>query len=100
MDTLTSVVSAVLIIELGGLLFLNFKHTQHLEKIAKKLCPDDGIDPHRGQHGMTNFCVWKWEDGWRVIENKCQPGFEPGDPPPRPGAMPNEIVRRPAVRRK
>jgi hypothetical protein len=50
--------------------------------------------------GMTNYSTWMYKDGaWELIDRKLEPGFEPGQPPRRPGAYENEIVRRPAVRK-
>jgi hypothetical protein len=100
METSLGVMLGILMIELGGLLVLTAKGNQVLERILHKFDKTNGgSDPHQGTHVLTNFCVWKWEGKWRLIENRCQPGFEPGDPPHRAGAMPNEIVRKPAVRK-
>lgn len=99
METSLALMLGVLMVELGALLVLTAKGNNVLEQILHKLRANGGSDPHQGTHMLTNYCVWKWEGKWRLIENKCQPGFQPGDPPQRPGAIPNEIVRKPAVRK-
>jgi hypothetical protein len=101
METLTLLLSAVVVIELGGLLYFAMKGTQLLEQFVPKKGGPAKNGHHHGTHTLTNYSVWKYRDGaWLVIENRCEPGFQPGEPPLRPGSYPNEVVRKPAIRQK
>ena len=91
---------ALIVILLGWLVYLAYAVLEQLNRLSLARRPSD---PHGGYcHGiswMTNFSLWKYKDGrWRMVEEKCEQGFRPGDPPRRPGAYEGEVIRRPAVR--
>jgi hypothetical protein len=58
--------------------------------------------PHHNHHtALTNYSTWTYRNGnWELAESRVESGFEPGEPPRRPGAYEGETVRRPAVRSK
>jgi hypothetical protein len=88
MGTFTNVLLGIIVVELAGLLYLTWRGDE---------TPDDR--PHLGQSTMKNYCLWTYRQGkWHMVENRCQPGFQPGDPPSRHGAYPDETVRKPATR--
>jgi hypothetical protein len=99
MEILTGLMLGVIAIELGALLLLSRKSTAVLEEMAQALAKKypDPETLHPGGFGLSNFCVWRYRQGqWQVIEDRCGPGFHPGDPPNRAGDYEGEIVRKPA----
>ena len=88
MGTVTNLLLGVIVVELAGMLYLTWR---------RDYCRED--QPHRGHSSMTNYCLWRYRQGqWHLVENRCLPGFQPGDPPARAGTYPDEMVRKPATR--
>lgn len=88
MQFLNTALQIVIVAELAWLSFFTFK-------IAKALC---GLT--HGWVGRSNYCIWSFRDGsWQLMEDRSEPGFQPGEPPARAGSYPGETVRQPAVRR-
>jgi hypothetical protein len=91
MEMFTNVLLSILVVEGGLIAFMLFKITKKLRPVSEE---------HPDRSSLTNYSVWKYDGAWRVVEDRCQPGFHPGDPPSRPGDYPGEIVRKPASRNK
>lgn len=88
MQHLTNLLLAIIATELAALLYFTIRPR-----------PDMSFEHEVFAH--ANYSVWKFEDGtWRMIQDRTRPGFMPGDPPPRPGNFPNEIIKKPGVRHR
>lgn len=58
---------------------------------------DHQLNDHHSYRRMHNFCIWTYRDGcWVLVEDRSGPGHHAGPPPERPGAYPNETVRKPS----
>jgi hypothetical protein len=96
MGILTGLMLGVIAIELAALLLFSSRSTAVLDQIACLLARKPET-LHPGYLELGNFCVWRYRQGqWQVIEDRCGPGFRPGDPPHRSGDYEGEIVRKPA----